>query len=172
MGGRWHACEKWRQSTRPIAGAGGALRRQVCQSDMDGLWIEPRRRRRPRRPPLNLDSQRQLPECVHRPVGEVGGVVTVCRPGAGYRVAELRGPSPTSEDLRDLPRLRRRAYAHHMLRLLRFAILVVMTLIVISLVIAVARPETGPTEKVVLGVAIVGFIVAARPVQRLGSRGA
>lgn len=59
-----------------------------------------------------------------------------------------------------------------MLRLFRFGILAVMTLIVISLVIAVARPETGPAEKVVLGVAVVGLIVAARPVQRMASRGA
>ena len=71
-----------------------------------------------------------------------------------------------------LPRLHRRAYAHHMLRLLRLAILVVMTLIVISLIVAIARPETGPAEKVFLGVAAVGLIVAARPVQRLGSRAA
>lgn len=57
-----------------------------------------------------------------------------------------------------------------MLRLLRLVLLVIMTFIVVSLVIAVARPETGPAEKVVLSVAVVGLIVAARPVQRLGTR--
>ena len=59
-----------------------------------------------------------------------------------------------------------------MLRLLRFVILVSMTVIVVSLIIALARPETGAAEKVVLAVAVAGLIVAARPVQRLGSRGA
>lgn len=56
-----------------------------------------------------------------------------------------------------------------MLRLLRIAILLVMTFIVLSLIIAVASPETGPAEKMILGVAVVGVVVSARPVQRLGS---
>lgn len=56
-----------------------------------------------------------------------------------------------------------------MLRLLRVAILLVMTSIVLSLIIAVASPETGPAEKLILGVAGVGLLAAARPVQRLGS---
>ena len=56
-----------------------------------------------------------------------------------------------------------------MLRLVRFAILVAMTFIIVSLIIAVARTETGPAEKVVIGVAVVGLVVATRPVQRIGS---
>ncbi len=56
-----------------------------------------------------------------------------------------------------------------MLRLLRIAILVVMFFITISLVIAVSRPETGAAEKAVLGVAVVGLLFSALPVQRNGS---
>ena len=56
-----------------------------------------------------------------------------------------------------------------MVRLLRFAILVVMFFITVSLIIAVAMPETGAAEKVVLGVAVVGLLFAALPVQRIGS---
>ena len=55
-----------------------------------------------------------------------------------------------------------------MLRLFRFAILLVMTFIAVSLIIGVAKPETGPVEKVILGAAVVGCFLAARPVQRLG----
>ena len=53
-------------------------------------------------------------------------------------------------DVGGLPKLAQRAYGRRVLRLLRFSILV-MTVIVLSMVIAVARPETGPAEKVVLG---------------------
>jgi len=57
-----------------------------------------------------------------------------------------------------------------MLRLLRFAILLVMTVIVLSSIIAIASPETGPAEKLILGIAVVGVLVAARAgVQRLAS---
>ena len=61
-----------------------------------------------------------------------------------------------------------RAYAESMLRLLRFAVLVLMFFITVSLIIAVARPETGPAEKLVLGAAVVGLLFAAVPVQRIG----
>jgi len=57
----------------------------------------------------------------------------------------------------------------HMMRLLRFVILLVMTGVVILFIIAVVRPETGPAEKGTLSLAIVGVLVAARPVQRYGS---
>jgi hypothetical protein len=38
--------------------------------------------------------------------------------------------------------------------------------VVVSLTIAVARPETGPAEKVILVIAVVGLLLAARLVQR------
>jgi len=56
-----------------------------------------------------------------------------------------------------------------MLRFLRLAILVVMTFVVLSLVVAVGTPETGPVEKVVLGAAAVAVIVASGPVRRIGA---
>jgi hypothetical protein len=56
-----------------------------------------------------------------------------------------------------------------MLWFLRLAILVVMTFVVLSLVVAVGTPETGPVEKVVLGAAAVAVIVASGPVRRIGT---
>jgi hypothetical protein len=56
-----------------------------------------------------------------------------------------------------------------MIRVVRFALLVIMTFLTISLVIGIGGEETGPLEKAVLGVAVVGLVVAARPVRRLGS---
>jgi hypothetical protein len=56
-----------------------------------------------------------------------------------------------------------------MLRLLRLAILVAMTFVVLSLVIAIGTPETGPIEKVILGAAAIGIIVASAPVRRIGT---
>jgi hypothetical protein len=44
-----------------------------------------------------------------------------------------------------------------------------MTFIVLSFIIAVASPGIGPAEKLILGTAVVGVLVAARPVRRLGS---
>jgi hypothetical protein len=49
-----------------------------------------------------------------------------------------------------------------MLRLVRFVALVVMTLLVLSLVIAVGAPETGPLEKAVAALAIVALVAALR----------
>ena len=56
-----------------------------------------------------------------------------------------------------------------MLRLLRVAILVVMTFVVLSLVIAIGTSETGPVEKLVLGAATVGIIIASGLVRRIGT---
>ncbi len=56
-----------------------------------------------------------------------------------------------------------------MLRVLRLGLLVMITFMTLSLIIALARPETGPTEKSLLGAAVVGLLLAARSVQRLGS---
>jgi hypothetical protein len=57
-----------------------------------------------------------------------------------------------------------------MLRLVRIAILVVLTFLVLSLVVAGARPETGILEKVVLVAAIIGLIAAASPARRIGAK--
>ena len=56
-----------------------------------------------------------------------------------------------------------------MFRFLRLAMLVLMTFVVLSLVVAIGTPETGPAEKVVLAFAAVGVIVAAGPVRRIGT---
>ena len=48
-------------------------------------------------------------------------------------------------------------------------LLVVMTLLTIGLVVALARPETGPIEKVVLAVVVVGVIASSAPIRRIGS---
>ena len=52
-----------------------------------------------------------------------------------------------------------------MLRLLRFAILVVLSLCIIALVVATGRPETGGVEDAVLIAGIVGLFVLAIPVR-------
>ncbi|CAN5699279.1 MAG: hypothetical protein H0X61_12695 [Acidimicrobiia bacterium] len=56
-----------------------------------------------------------------------------------------------------------------MLRLLRIAILVVMTFVVLSFVAAVWRPETGPIEKTVLVVMTFGLFLLAVPVRKIGA---
>jgi hypothetical protein len=56
-----------------------------------------------------------------------------------------------------------------MLRLVRFVLLVVMTLLVLGLVIAVGTPETGPLEKAAAALAIVAVVAVAGPVRRIGS---
>jgi hypothetical protein len=55
------------------------------------------------------------------------------------------------------------------LRLLRFALLAVLTFLVLGFVVAVGTPETGPIEKSVLVVAIGGLLAAGVFVSRLGS---
>lgn len=57
-----------------------------------------------------------------------------------------------------------------MLRLVRIAILVVLTFIVLSLVIAAARPETGILERVVLVAAALGLIAAGSRARRIGAK--
>jgi hypothetical protein len=56
------------------------------------------------------------------------------------------------------------------LRLVRFALLVVLAFLVLGPVVALASPETGPIEKPVLVVAIVGLLAAGVPVRRIGSQ--
>jgi hypothetical protein len=55
-----------------------------------------------------------------------------------------------------------------MLRLLRFALLVVLAFLALGVVIAIASSTTGPIEKVVLIAALGGLFVAAVPVRRIG----
>jgi len=57
-----------------------------------------------------------------------------------------------------------------MLRLLRLAILVVMTFMALSFVVAIRRPESGPVEKVVLAAFVLGLFFAAGRVRRTGSQ--
>jgi hypothetical protein len=57
-----------------------------------------------------------------------------------------------------------------LLRLLRIALLAVLFLLLLSLVVAVGRPETGPFEKVVLVAAGIGLLGLAMPVHRIGQR--
>jgi hypothetical protein len=56
-----------------------------------------------------------------------------------------------------------------LLRVVRTVLLVVMTLLTIGLVVAMGRPETGPNEKVVLAVVVIGVIAVSAPVRRIGS---
>jgi hypothetical protein len=53
------------------------------------------------------------------------------------------------------------------LTLVRIGLLLVLTVMTLSLVIAVGRPETGPLEKFVLVAASVGLIGLAIPVGRI-----
>jgi hypothetical protein len=56
------------------------------------------------------------------------------------------------------------------LKLIRVMILVVLAMCVLSVVMAIARPETGPFEKVVLAAAALGLTVIAAPVRRIGTK--
>jgi hypothetical protein len=55
------------------------------------------------------------------------------------------------------------------LRIVRFVLLSVMTLLVLGLVMAVGTPETGPLEKAVAALAIVAVVAAAGSVRTIGS---
>lgn len=57
-----------------------------------------------------------------------------------------------------------------MLKLVRITILLVLAMCVLSVVIAIARPETGPFEKVVLAALALGLTAIAAPVQRIGAK--
>jgi hypothetical protein len=56
------------------------------------------------------------------------------------------------------------------LKLVRITILLVLAMCVLSVVVAIARPETGPFEKVVLAAAAVGLTAIAAPVRRIGTK--
>ena len=55
-----------------------------------------------------------------------------------------------------------------MVRLLRIILMVVLFFLVLGVVVAIGRPETGPLEKVVLGVGLAGLFCLAALVQKLG----
>jgi hypothetical protein len=57
-----------------------------------------------------------------------------------------------------------------MLRVVRFAILVVLFFLVVGLVVAAAGPETGAIEKPILAVMAVLVLAASIPVRRIGAR--
>jgi hypothetical protein len=56
------------------------------------------------------------------------------------------------------------------LRLIRFAILLVLALMILSLVMAVGSARAGPFEKIVLVAAIVGMYGLAVPASRIGTK--
>jgi hypothetical protein len=56
-----------------------------------------------------------------------------------------------------------------MLRFLRFATLVVLSVWIVWLVVAAGRPETGAIENVVLIAIIGGLLALAVPVRRKGT---
>jgi hypothetical protein len=61
-------------------------------------------------------------------------------------------------------------YGQPVLRLVRFALLAVLAFVVLGLVVALGSPQTGPIEKAVLALAIVGLLAAGVPVRRIGSQ--
>jgi hypothetical protein len=61
------------------------------------------------------------------------------------------------------------AYTPIVLRLVRLGLLVILTFLVLGLIVAVAAPETGPAEKVLLAAATAALFAAAVPVRRIGT---
>ena len=62
------------------------------------------------------------------------------------------------------------SYDPTVLRVVRFALLVVLFFLVVGLVIAAGSSETGPLEKPILAVMAVGLLAASIPVHRIGTR--
>ena len=54
------------------------------------------------------------------------------------------------------------------MRLIRFALRLVLFFLAIAAVVAIGTTGTGPIEKVVLGLGLVGLVVLAAQVGRLG----
>lgn len=65
---------------------------------------------------------------------------------------------------------RGRDYDPTVLRVVRFALLVVLFFLVLGLVVAAGSPWTGPIEKPILVVMAVGLLAASIPVHRIGTR--
>jgi hypothetical protein len=53
---------------------------------------------------------------------------------------------------------------------LRIALLIFLFFLVVPLVMAIGRPETGPFEKLALSAAAIGLLSLALPVHRIGRR--
>jgi hypothetical protein len=62
------------------------------------------------------------------------------------------------------------SYDPTVLRIVRFALLLVLFFLVLGSVIAAGSPETGPIEKSILAVTAVGLLAASVPVHRIGTR--
>jgi hypothetical protein len=62
------------------------------------------------------------------------------------------------------------SYDATVLRVVRFALLLVLFFMVLGLVVAAGSPETGPIEKPILAVMAVGLLAASIPVRRIGAR--
>ena len=60
-----------------------------------------------------------------------------------------------------------RVYARSMRRLVRIALLLLLTFLTLGVVVAIGSAETGPAEKLVLLPAVVGLCALAVPVRRL-----
>jgi hypothetical protein len=73
----------------------------------------------------------------------------------------------TSSVVRYHPWLTREDIVRLVLTLVRIGLLLVLTVMTLSLVIAVGRPETGPFEKFVLVAIAAGLIGLAIPVGRI-----
>jgi hypothetical protein len=56
-----------------------------------------------------------------------------------------------------------------LLYVVRIVLLALMTFFTIGLVVALASRETGPFEKMVLAVLVIGVIAASAPVRRIGA---
>jgi hypothetical protein len=84
----------------------------------------------------------------------------------------LRGavelPSATWASQKELDHLSRRRRLAPMLNLLRFALLAVITLLLVSVVVGIATGDTGVLEKLVLAAAGVVLLIAASRVRRIG----
>jgi hypothetical protein len=62
------------------------------------------------------------------------------------------------------------SYDPTVLRVVRFALLLVLFFLVLGVIIAAGSPETGPIEKPILAVVAVGLVAASIPIHRIGAR--
>jgi hypothetical protein len=62
------------------------------------------------------------------------------------------------------------SYDPSVLRVVRFALLLVLFFLVLGLVVAAGSSETGPIEKPILVVMAVGLLAASIPIHRIGAR--
>ena len=62
------------------------------------------------------------------------------------------------------------SYDRTVLRVVRFALLLVLFFLILGVIVAAGSPETGPIEKPVLVVLAIGLLAASIPIHRLGAR--